>query len=232
MKNFCVIFFVMIYALVGQCAPPDSTSMFTQKVGEDDKIMQRFNPIYGNNPESNEIISFISSNLVVGLRPDQMKRLDGYLVIQFEVDTLGDMGNLQIRKSYNSWVDWVILGALVELPPWGIVPRNRDGSATTKTHQIVFTFGSYVRGGGTYGFQDETVARNTQNEIDKQNAQFAADVKKRKEQWGTFTDVNAKLEYDTKQGLKQEATILDGINPLDGNNAPKTVIPTISITEL
>ncbi len=233
MKKVLFIFIIGLCVLSGRATPPDSTLSYAPSGMASNRVMQRFNPIYGSEPESNEIISFISANLVVGLDPEQMKKLDGYLVITFDIDTLGKIGHLEVRRSYNSWVDWVILAAMNELPECGVISRDSNGAPRDRRQQVVFTFGSYVKGGGgTYGFQGETVARNTQNELNKQKDEYVAQIKKQTESWRNYTDVNAKLEYDTKQGLKQEAAVLDGANPLDLDKSETSVIPTISITEL
>ncbi len=221
----------MAVSLAGFCTPPDSTDVAPFYEEYNSKaVYQKFNPVFGSEKEANEIISFMSSNLVVKLDPDALKQLDGYLVIRFEVDTLGMIGKLKVQKSYNSWVDHAILGAIKELPEWG-VPPVRNGKIVSKWHNIVFTFGSYVGGEGTYGFQDETVARNTQNEIDRQRDEHFAKINEKNKEWNDFTDINSKLEYDIKDGLKQEATTLPGVNPLQTPDDEQRTIPTIKITQ-
>ncbi len=195
-------------------------------------VRQRVNPIFGNEKEANQIISFIASNLVLEFSEEQIKKLDGYVVLNFVVDTAGTIGNLQVKKSYNIWVDYAILGAIKNLPPWG-VPSMRQGEPVERTHQVVFSFGTYSnQGQTTYGLQNETIAQNTQDAIDEQRAEYAAKLKEEHNKWQSFTDVNSKLEYDIQDGLRQEAQTLQDGSALDnqGDFTPNT--PTISITEL
>lgn len=197
-----------------------------------EKIKQKFNPIYSNEEESNQIISFISANLVVELEPRQIKKLDGYLVIRFVVDTLGNFEKLKVAKSYNNWVDYAMLGAMKTLPSYGKIFYNKKGEPIEKSQQVVFSFGSYVKNGGTYGFQNDLVRNNTQDEINKQRDEYFAKVKQHWKQWGSFTDVNSRLEYDIKDGLKQEANRMD-IDDLENSDlTPPIINPTITITDL
>ncbi len=197
--------------------------------GDSEKIRQRFNPVYGSEKESNEIISFIASNLVVELEPRQLKMLNGYLVLNFMIDTLGHIGDFRVTKSYNQWVDYAILGAMTKLPEWGVIPRHK-GEKTSKRHQIVFTFGSYVKGSETYGFQGDAVDRNIQSQINEQREAHFAKIKEEEERWESFTDDNGVIRYDTKEGLKDNQTILMPNDPLDPTNQPPQT-PTITITE-
>lgn len=220
-----IILFLLILCSVSFASAQDTTSLYRS-----DKIRQRFNPIFGNEKESNEIISFIASNLVVELEPSQLKNLDGYLVIAFKLDSAGMIGDLRVSKSYNSWVDYAILGGIKKLPEYG-VPTIRNGKVVESKQQVVFSFGSYVKKDATYGLQNETIRQNTQSLIDEQKNEFYAKRKREDEKWNGFTDVNSQLEYDIKHGLKQEATtILNEDALLDPDLTPSTV-PTITVTD-
>lgn len=216
---------------LSKSAPIDSTLTereVTYESKKAKKIRQKFNPIYSNEEESNEIISFVSSNLVVELEPQQLSTLDGYVVIRFVVDTLGNFDSFKVAKSYNNWVDYALLGAMKELPKYGKRYYNEDNIPIVKQHQVVFTFGSFVK--GSFGFQDELVRNNTQSSINKQRDEHFAKVNSHWKQWGGYTDINSRLEYNIKDGLKQEAMQVD-LNSLEnGDDLPPTINPTITIT--
>lgn len=236
MKRICALFFLVLLCGGVGATPPDTTSFDpqykpTENYRSNTIMQQRFSPIYGNEAEINEIIGFIASNLVVPLNPDQLKQLDGYAVIGFDIDTTGTMGNYRVIRSYNSWVDYALIGAMVELPHWGVIPTTQKGEPTRKDHHIVFTFGSYSKGTGTFGFQGNTVNRNTQTELNRQRDDHFAKIKEKNRLWNDFTTENSRLEYDIQEGLKQEARTLNEQNPLDPTSLPPTT-PTFTINEL
>ncbi len=195
------------------------------------KVKQRFNPIFGDEKESNQIISFIASNLVVELDPEQIKKLDGFMVASFVIDTLGNIEKLAVQRSYNTWVDYAIIGAIKSLPPWGKPSLDKNDKPVEKYHNIVFTFGSYVKGDTHFGFQADAVRDNTQKEINSQRDALSASLNEKRTKWNSFTDVNSKLVYDIKQGLKNEATIINPNDPFTNKGTPPITVPTIKITE-
>ncbi len=211
--------------------PQDSVAAYHPTDAHSSKMVrQRVNPIFGSEKEANQIISFIASNLVLEFEEEQIKKLDGYMVLNFVVDTAGVIDRLEVKKSYNIWVDYAILGAIKKLPEWGI-PSLRNGEPVERNHQLVFSFGSYSNQEQTYGLQNETIARNTQDEIDRQRQEYMAQIQEEHSEWKSFTDVNSQLEYNIQDGLKQEAQTLTGTDDLynGGDYTPST--PTISITE-
>lgn len=196
-----------------------------------EKIKQRFNPIFGSEGEANEIISFISSNLVVELESEQIKRLDGYMIATFIVDTMGNIDRINVKRSYNTWVDYAIIGALNNLPPLGRKSYDKRDNLVERQHDIAFTFGSYVKGSNTYGFQGAKVRDNTQQQLNEQRDTHFAEVNKQRGMWSNFTDVNAKLEYNIKDGLRDEARTLRGDDPFAYPKPPPLTTPTIKITQ-
>lgn len=196
-----------------------------------EKIKQRFTPVFGNEKEINEIISFISSNLVVELNTDQLKRLDGYMIATFIIDTTGNIARLDVKKSYNSWVDYAIIGALNSLPSWGRKAYDKNDNLVERQHDIVFTFGSYVKGSHAYGFQGDKVRSNTQGLIDAQRNAHYAKLQEERGIWNSYTDVNAKLEYNIKDGLRNEAGVLLRDDPFAYPKPPPLTTPTIKITQ-
>lgn len=232
-SSIILILTLTVGVAVAKTAPPaDSlhSELHPTTALKTKKIKQRFNPIFGDEKESNQIISFISANLVLELDEDQLASLDGYVVVQFVVDTSGLITNPYIARSYNSWVDYIIMSAIKELPDWG-VPSLKNGEPVERSHQVVFTFGSYVQTKRPLGLQNEAIAQNTQNKINEQRDAYFAEKREKNEQWNSFTDQNSVLEYNIKDGLRNEARTLQGDEVLRNSNSGSVNTPTITITE-
>ncbi len=225
-----VVVYLLLAVGISSATEPDSTSSYApyNPYGQSETTtLQRFNPVFGNEPESNQIISFIASHLKVELPTMVVETLDGYMGLQFGIDTLGNIGRYAVIKSYNSWVDYAIISAMNRLPAWGVPPINDQGEVIDKQHQIYFTFGSYNKG-GTYGYQRDAVDRNTQALINEQRDSHFAELNKKNKEWQDFSDKNSTLKYDVQRGLTQEASTIEGdpLQPLDHDGSS----PVISIT--
>lgn len=193
------------------------------------KTLQKFNPIYGSQSETNEIIRFISANLAVELDNDQLHNVNGKVICAFVVDTMGNIGSLSVVKSLNPWVDYAIISAMKQLPPWG-VPSIRRSGKIEKRFEVVFSFGTTVSQ-FAFGYQQDLVTSRTQLQIDEQRTALSKELTARKERWDGFTKQNAKLKYDNRGAMRRDQSTLPGttspLNPLD---AIPSMSPTVSIS--
>ncbi len=230
MKILYIVIVLSLWATNSWAQSQDTTALtepYTPYNHSENTVLQRFNPIFGNEKQSNEIISFIASNLAVQLPKSVVEKLNGYMGLQFAIDSTGNFGKFAIIKSYNTWVDYAIIDAMSKLPRWGTPIVNKEGEVIEKNHRIFFTFGTYNQS-DTYGFQGDAVDRNTQAHINEQRNALAAEIARKNRYWDAFTKDNATLEYDIKDGLKQEASVIEH-NPLEPINDDNSS-PTISIT--
>ncbi len=220
-----------------QVLPPSSSTDSTASVYAPEYqsrlVRQTFNPVFAGEKEIDQIIGFISSNLVVELDPEQLKQLDGFLVITFRVDTVGMLGGFAVRKSYNSWVDYAILGGLNTLPEWG-VPSYKGESVVERRHQIVFSFGSYAGGPPPLGNQSAVAQNRAVAEVDRQRREHYDGIARDNARWDGFTRENSRLEYDVERGLKAESQRVESseVLPSDGSAVGGgAFMPTIRISD-
>lgn len=196
-----------------------------------EKIQQKFNPIYGSEKESNDLLSFIAANMVLELDAAAVKNIDGIVVVSFYLDTLGCIDRLAVTKSLRPWIDFAIIGGLKRMPNYGKPSIRNNGKAYESRHSMVFSFGSYIRGGGhTYGFQGDAVRNKTQEELNRQRNDHFAKINEQTALWNKFTTKNSKLEYDTKSGLKNQAGTLAPDDQLGTPDALPPMTPTVTIT--
>lgn len=220
---------ILILAMPAVCFAQIQTADTAYYSPKEREVLQHFNPIYGNEEESNNIISFISSNLVVELSPAQVKGIDGYVVCSFVVDTLGEMKKLKVEHSLKPWIDYAILGAMIRLPNWGRPCMRRD-KKVERRFDIVFSFGSFIKPLNHMGFNGSKVSSETQAQIDEQRLAMQKELLARKNRWDGFTKENAKLEYDNQGALRKEQPVLPGsTNPINPS-VPSSTTPTIKIS--
>lgn len=197
---------------------------------KNDVIRQKFNPIFGAEKESNALLSFISANMVLELDAASVKNIDGYVALSFQLDTLGNIDRLTITKSLRPWIDYAIIDGMKKLPSYGKPSTRNNGKIYVSNHNMVFSFGTFVRSSRTYGFQGEAVTAATQAEIDRQRNEHFARINEQNSQWEKFTSVNSRLVYDTKNGLKNQAGSLAPDSQIGTPDNLPTTTPTISIT--
>lgn len=200
------------------------------KSSKSEKIQQKFNPIYGSEQDANDLLSFIAANMVLELDAESVRNIDGIAVVSFYLDTLGNIDRLAVTKSLRSWIDYALIGGMKRLPAYGRPSTRKNGKVFESFHNVVFSFGSYVRvGKHTYGFQGETVSANIQKEIDRQRNEQIARAKEHNDKWSKFTTKNARLEYDTKNGLKNQAGTLAPDDQIGTPDNLPPLMPTVTI---
>lgn len=232
LSSISILFVLALSCGVTAAQPPKTAEHPTSadKSNKSEKIKQKFNPIYGSEKEANDLLSFIAVNMVLELDAESVKNIDGVAIVSFYLDTLGNVSRLALTKSLRPWIDYAIIGGMKKMPPYGKPSMRNNGKAFESFHTVVFSFGSYVRAGGhTYGFQGETVSANIQREIDRQRNEQIAKAKEHNDKWNKFTTKNARLEYDTKSGLKNQAGTLAPDDQIGTPDNLPPLMPTVTI---
>lgn len=195
---------------------------------QEPKKIQKFNPVYSNQAEINELLSFVSANIKVELSEDQVRNIDGQMVCKFRLDVTGRIYNVTVGKSLRPWIDMAIIGAMVRLPNYGVPATDRRGQPWDVERQLVFSFGKpFFQAVDRIGFDGETVQRRIDESIRRQEAAVFKEKRRQTAAWDGFTKQNAKLQYDGRDALKGSYPVLPDAS--DGLRAPVVYTPTISI---
>lgn len=213
MKLLLISFFALCFVATG---------------AQETKKVQKFNPVYSNQAEVNELLSFVSANIKVELTENQVENINGQMVCKFRIDTTGRIYNVTVGRSLKPWIDMAIIGAMIRLPHYGVPSIGRNGKPQDVDRQLVFSFGkSYFQGVEHIGFNGDAVQRNIARSIDQQQAAAFKEKRRHTAAWDGFTNQNSKLRYDGRDALKGTYPVLP--DAADGLKKPVVYTPTISI---
>lgn len=192
------------------------------------KKIQRFNPVFSNQQEVNDLLSFVATNIQVVLSEDQVRNVNGQMICRFRVDTTGRIYNVSVYRGLRSWIDMAIVGAMARLPLYGVPALDRRGVARDVERQLVFSFGKpFFQAVTRMGFDGQTVDESLSRSIDAQSSAIFKEKRRQTAAWEGFTKENARLHYDGRNALKGAYPVLPDAS--DGLNPSVVYAPTISI---